>query len=358
MSCLVTAIGGQASHLELADFNRDGHLDIALNDFDAPAATSVAVLLGNGDGTLRAATRWSGGAPAIGLTSGDLDGDGLLDLATVTEGDPGSGRSSLSTFLRNSGDGSFAHTMPQSVSGEAEEIVAGDFNEDGALDLMMSDISTWTITPWLGAGGGLLRSQPVVKVPFIPGRLVAARFLGPSEIQTGVAIEELGGHRLALANALGGLVEIPGGPIDGSQCSALASGDFDGDGAPDLAMGCDAATLGVAIALVPRLRVAQPHFVATVVTGAPVLALAVADLDGDGFVDLAAGETGTIEILHGRGDGSFARGEEVVGVTSPTALAAGDFDGDGRLDLAEIGPDEPHGGRTLLLVHNTRHEPL
>ena len=93
---------------------------------------------------------------------------------------------------------------------------------------------------------------------------------------------------------------------------------------------------------------------------------AVADLDGDGIVDVAVPNVmaGTVEILRGRGDGSFSRQASLVTGKRPFSAAAGDFDGDGRIDLATVnieshdlsilygrGAGEFAGERRILLGH-------
>src|SRR5262245_58094570 len=73
----------------------------------------------------------------------------------------------------------------------------------------------------------------------------------------------------------------------------------------------------------------------TFTTPWPVVAMAIADFDGDGKLDVATAVPSVgVALLHGNGDGTL-REPEVVPVTDfgPHALAVADVDGDGKLDL-------------------------
>jgi hypothetical protein len=71
--------------------------------------------------------------------------------------------------------------------------------------------------------------------------------------------------------------------------------------------------------------------------------VAIADLDRDGFADLAVTNRdavpGSISILGGDGTGAFAPPQNVAVPLRPQCVVAGDFDEDGRLDLAVTGFD-------------------
>jgi RHS repeat-associated protein len=124
-------------------------LDLAVLRADG----TVAVLPGNGDGTFAAAvvTTVAGGAASGSCTiaAGDFDGDGASDLAVAQTGD------GKLRVLRGAGAGGFsaqaAYTLPNPATGRY--VVAGDFTNDGALDLAVAGGTTLTMLVGDGAGG-------------------------------------------------------------------------------------------------------------------------------------------------------------------------------------------------------------
>jgi len=86
------AAGENPKALVAADFNHDHKIDIVTSNADSNDAHSIAVLLGNGDGTMQAPKFFSGGHLPFTMASADFDGDGNLDVATgwlqVTSSDP------------------------------------------------------------------------------------------------------------------------------------------------------------------------------------------------------------------------------------------------------------------------------
>ncbi len=119
----------------VADINRDGKLDI----LSACTNGTVAVLLGQGDGTFVNGT--SSALPYDSLTNlqlADLNGDGRLDLATVTADN--SGNQTLNITLGN-GDGTFQPPIAipaGQVTYPSGLLAIADFNHDGLLDFAIS----------------------------------------------------------------------------------------------------------------------------------------------------------------------------------------------------------------------------
>ena len=121
-----------AFNLLMADFNKDGHLDVAVADYTAFA--KISVYLGNGDGTFQTETDYTAGKYAYQLATGDLNGDGNLDIAFTSEDTDSLG------ILFGNGDGTFQPQVQISTgSGSAPRVIAiGDLNHDGKLDLAFS----------------------------------------------------------------------------------------------------------------------------------------------------------------------------------------------------------------------------
>ena len=130
---------GIPNSLAIGDFNGDGISDIAASNL---RARSISVLLGNGDGSFQNRSAYMTGNEPSFLVAGDFNGDGHVDLAinnvgTIDESLITSGNSI--TTLKGMGDGTFSGGNPSYSSSNRYFLAAGDFNNDGRLDLLMVD---------------------------------------------------------------------------------------------------------------------------------------------------------------------------------------------------------------------------
>src|SRR5215211_6202097 len=140
-------VGGGAVQVTTGHFNDDGAVDFVDLAVASLGSDAVSILLGNGDGTFRAAKNFEVGDSPVSVTSGDFDGDGKADLATADNPyNPASGNiaDSVSVLLGN-GDGTFKdawrfnfpvgpdnHTDPR-------QLVSADFDGDGKDDLAVAN---------------------------------------------------------------------------------------------------------------------------------------------------------------------------------------------------------------------------
>ena len=98
-----------------------------------------------------------------------------------------------------------------------------------------------------------------------------------------------------------------------------------------------AATLGALLVLLPGAAVAFPFGTpATYAAGADPASVAAADLDGDGYLDLAVAnnDSDNVSVLLGNGDGTYQPQAVYTTGAKPASVAAADFDADGDPDLA------------------------
>jgi uncharacterized protein (TIGR03437 family) len=160
----------------------------------------------------------------------------------------------------------------------------------------------------------------------------------------------------------GTLVPAPGSPyITGPQSTSIASGDFNGDGLPDLVVAStgQAATLTILLATPSGGFVPAPAGPITI----PLVAysnnvLAVADFNGDGKLDIAFLAEKGLEILLGDGHGGFSPGPtspitlSSFGFDNADAIGVGDFNHDNKPDLA-IADLDSTGPVAILLGDGT-----
>src|SRR5205823_14005633 len=128
--------GADPSGVVLSDLNNDGKSDLAVSNI---GADSVSVLLGNGNGSFGAARDFSTGAGTAPwmLVAGDFNQDGKLDLATVDRDQ----KDKVSVLIGN-GDGTFGGPALYPVSADTNIlyypvwVALGAFNLDMQIDLL------------------------------------------------------------------------------------------------------------------------------------------------------------------------------------------------------------------------------
>ena len=151
----LSSAGDATYDIVLGDFNGDGKLDIAVTNY---LASTVTVLLGNGDGTFQTGVPYSTSSNSLNTTfylaAADLNGDGKIDLLASNEVD-----GTIAVLLGN-GDGTFQAAVAYHVANQPEGIAVADLNGDNKLDVLVADANSNFIGELIGNGDGTF--QPVV----------------------------------------------------------------------------------------------------------------------------------------------------------------------------------------------------
>jgi hypothetical protein len=298
------------SRLAVGDLNGDGRPDLVVSN---TLFNTVSVFLGNGNGTFQSPRQFDVGAFALtarglfvqslpsfgrGLTISDFDRDGIPDVAVTNYS------SADVSVLIGRGDGSFRPQRRTDATTAPLAVAAGDLNGDGLGDLVALDSPATdeaTVAALLGRGDGTFRPQRVTRVPsaggFPPGAVRVADF------------NEDGRPDLAVAALNDGLVHVLQGAGDGTFSETTFATDVNST-------------------------------------------LVVADLDGDGHLDLGVcGVFGSVEVFLGRGDGTFVplgggpAGHAFFAGQVPVAVTAVDFRSEVQLPDGggpALGPPDGH----------------
>jgi Ca2+-binding RTX toxin-like protein len=152
------------AQMVLADVNHDGHLDAVVVESPASPPTptgqegTVFVLLGNGDGTFKAAqTYTNAGENANAITVGDFDITGKPNEEDIAVANL---FNRSVTLIGGNGDGTFQKIYETLNVGNApESIITADVNGDGKADLLVGNASDGTISVLVSNGNGTFKPQ-------------------------------------------------------------------------------------------------------------------------------------------------------------------------------------------------------
>ncbi len=311
--------------IETGDFNGDGIIDLATVQ---SLANSVSIHIGNGDGTFAAANSVVVSATINTLSVADFNNDGILDLATNVNN-----LTDNAYVFTGNGNGTFTHTATiSSIPVVTDGVDVADLDGDGDIDLVFQDSVALYVA--LNSGDGTFTASG------ISNPTTAYSF----DIQTGdvngdgmadVVISSYNDYAAEVLISVGdgtfqsaGSYAVPGGAQE------IKLGDLNDDGNLDMVIAHNSQN-GVSVLLGNGDGSFQGNQFYS--TGDIQNSIDIADFNGDGFLDVFTSSSATPggSILLGAGDGTLELSSTIPSIgTGNFRATTGDFNSDGVVDLA------------------------
>ena len=326
--------------LASGDFTGDGVLDVVVTNF---TTNRVSLVVGDGSGGFALGSVFPVGTGPVAVASGDLDGDGDLDVVAAS-----STWGSFAVLLGN-GQGSFAAAQMTFLALSPSELVLADVDGDGALDAVATNPANDSVTVALGNGLGALGSVQTYPTGDEPVDLTVVDWNHDGVLDVVTANRRSDDISILVGHGPLGFAP-PSSFFAWAGPTALAMADLDGNGWLDVIV-----TNSQYSAQPPVLSVLYGTSYGGFLNlthysiGSEAHDLDVADLDGDGMLDLLPLLTGAeaVAVLLGDAQGGFDLRRTYGVGRGPEAAVLADFDGDGRIDLATA--DKLAGSVTALL---------
>jgi hypothetical protein len=276
------------------------------------------------------------GPGAFSGATGDFNGDGIIDLVSANQGN-----NTVSVLLGNV-EGGFNAPVSYATGPSPTAVIAGDFNNDGILDLAVTDgncaygmaneliCDAGTVSILLGNGDGSFQPHIDYATGKNPSALAAGDFNGDGKLDLAIVNSQDSSISVLLGQGGGTFKSQVVYQVSGAQLPGLVIGDFNNDHKLDLVVSGPSALLGNGDGTFQ----APITYVGS--SGGGGTPMAAADFNLDGKLDLYAGGA----LFLGNGDGTFVLHAIYSlpsgGPSDIAGAAAEDLNGDGKPDLVVV----------------------
>jgi FG-GAP-like repeat len=341
-SAATFAVGYAPTDVVIASLDGSGAPDLIVSNsvgMDGSAIGTVSVLVGDGSGGFGSQVTFSAGMDPQAVAVGVL-GDGTASIVVAN------GLSNYVSILTGNGPGLFAVSATLTVDSDPDAVAIADVNGDGTMDLVVGARSPYRVDILLGNANGTFKPFEPVPTGNYPGSLAVANLNQDKNLD----IVTTDSHDNTVTILLGngdGTFHAVNGYLVGNDPISMALADLANDGTLDLVVANELSN-SISILQDNGDGTFSPQTTISLGVGNYPTAVAIADLNGDGNMDLivafeskysaTTGPAGSIEILLGNGGGTFQTATpEIVslgpGQYRPVAIDVADFNGDGSPDI-------------------------
>ncbi len=297
-----------------------------------------------GEATIQAV----GNADTGGVGAGAVTTDVVVLIPDENPAMPGRAQ----VFLNLAGDGELTPREPIDTGRDPSGVAVGFFDGDAFQDFVVTNANDGTVTLYLndGSGQGTYELPVTIAKGNDPRAVATADFNGDGADDLGIVFAGTNELRILFGHR-DGTFDV--GPMIGGGVGMvrIETGDLDNDKDLDMVdavTGGDSVGISFLVAGTFEERVELP-------VGALPVDIAIGDFDLDGNLDIASANNGdgTVSVLLNRGGRVFDPAFRVPVGENPLSVEAADLDGDGDLDLAVIATDALVGRAVQVLQNNT-----
>ncbi len=331
--------------VELADMDGDGDKDLVTSNIDDQETGTVTVSKNNGAGTFAAPASYNVGPVPSDMRVADFNGDGKPDVVCIAalSGNHVNDLNSYVTVLLNNGAGALANRQDYSVGQNANSggVDVGDYNGDGRLDFAVASIMEG-VHVYINGGSGVFSLWIHTAPGLGPSHIASADFNGDGRLDLVAGNTDAVQLFLNSGSGFAAGVYLDNYP---DSVQGIATGDFDNDGKPDLAL------TGRSLSVYRNTGTGASFAKTAYPAGENQVGIKTADMDGDGKLDITVSNylANSVSVYSNDGTGHFSDKREWGVGEAPNSHGIGDVNGDGKLDIVAAASQTSQTTANVLL---------